>query len=80
MCTDAHTYIYTHTNIHIHKYIHIYAYNAQTKHIQKTKQNVHENMHANAYILNLYDLIPHNSQTHPIKFLVVFDNTVGSGL
>ena len=45
-----------------------------------TKQNIHGNIHAYTYILNLYDSIPQNSQTYSIKFLGMFDNTIGSGL
>ena len=45
-----------------------------------TEQNIHGNIHEYTYILNLSDLIPQNSQTQPIKFLVVFDNTMGSDL
>ena len=33
-----------------------------------TKQNTYGNIHAYTHILNLSDLIPENSQTHPIKF------------
>ena len=41
-----------------------------------TKQNIYGNIHTHAYILNLYDLIPKNSQTHPIKFLGMLGNII----
>ena len=51
---QTYIYIYIHTNIHIHKYIHIHIH------------TIYINIHAYKHILNL---IPENSQTHPIKFL-----------
>ena len=41
-----------------------------------TKENIYGNIHTHAYILNLYDLIPKNSQTHPIKFLGMLGNII----
>ena len=82
MYIDDHAYIYTHTNIHIHKYIHIYIciqHTYKTSIQNMTKQSINGNTHGYTHILNLYDLIPQNGQTYRIKFLGMFDNTMGSG-
>ena len=78
MRTGPHTYIHTYTYTHIQIYIYIktYIYMHTITWHDMTKENIYGNIHTHAYILNLYDLIPKNSQTHPIKFLGMLGNII----